>query len=176
MPAIHPIPPTVPRHAIKPEHFDFEPTRHIIQTEALGGGGGAIQHPFQLQDASTIAEPLYYNVRYGTVNDEAPTLVATDIALADDATNYIYLELTVGEDGLMTAVTVADNTTGKPADEDYAAYVLLGNIVTASGLVTTINQACTHSLRFAACGRTEADPVADPAVELVRGTYEFWGF
>jgi hypothetical protein len=131
------------------------------------GGGGTPEHPFQIQrvDADTV------NVRYGTCQDIEPTDVATDIDLTGSNTHTFYLDVEVDIDGIVVAVTLSHGTSGRPADTDYHGYITLGTVVTASAVITVINQAATHSLRVAMCGR-----VVDTGVLTVRGTYEFWGF
>lgn len=131
-----------------------------------------INHPFQISDAST-GGTAKVNVRFGTVNDDIPDGVATDITIADSTTNYIVLNCTLNVAGTITDSDIEDNTTGLPANDDDSAYILLGTVVTGSGTVTTINQAVTHSLRFTPCGRTDTGGET-PAVD-VAGVYEFWG-
>jgi hypothetical protein len=163
---IPPIPERKPIEPTKLDDFFFSPQEQIIKTTPVGGGGN-ITHPFQLY-AGTDANDIV--VRYGTIMDIAPTDVATDIALTDDATNYIFIESTLNVGGIITAASIETNTTGLPANADLAAYILIGNVLMASGEITAINQAITHSLRFTACGRiVEGESVTE------RGTYEFWG-
>lgn len=165
-----PIPSLTLKRQIGPTQiYKFEPTEDTIQSEPVGGGGGTIVHPFQITDASenTTAK---VSVRFGTVNDDIPDNVATAITVADNTTNYVYINCTLDLAGDITDTDIDDNTTGLPADSDYAAYILLGTVVTGTGTVTTINQAVTHSLRFTACGR-----VVDGETLTTAGSYEFWG-
>jgi hypothetical protein len=132
------------------------------------GGGGPPKHPFQILkvDDDTI------NVRYGTLQDIAPTNVATDIDLSTDGTHTVFLDVEIDINGVVLAVTLSTATTGQPADSDYHGYITLGDVVVASAVITTINQAATHSIRTAMCGRVVSEgPTLD-----ARGTYEFWGF
>jgi hypothetical protein len=130
-------------------------------------GGATFQHPFQIQrvDDGTI------NVRYGTLNDMVPTDVATDIAVSGSATHTFYLDVEIDIDGAIVAIDLLNGTTGQPADSDYHGYITIGQVVTVSDIITLINQAATHSLRFEMCGRVVEDDTL-----VVRGTYEFWGF
>jgi hypothetical protein len=109
-------------------------------------------------------------VRYGTVNDVVPTDVAVTLTPTDDATNYVQVELTLDAAGVITDTVLVVNTS-QQADGDYVAYILLGTVVvtgaTTEAVITAINQAVTHSLRFRTCDRVE-DPF-DP------GGYYFWG-
>lgn len=151
------------------EIYRLAPTIASLYSEwTKTGGGGAIEHPFQIQ-AGTAA--LGINVRYGTMQDNVPTNVATEQAITDDATNYVYLDLEIDLNGAFVACTLTISTTPQPADADYHGYITLGNVVAASGVIATINQACTHSLRFSMCGRVvDGETLVDP------GNYEFWGF
>jgi hypothetical protein len=151
-----------------PQSTRFDRQIDTVQTES--GGGGSLQFPFQILDASTGGTDKV-NVRYGTCQDVAPTGIATDTAITSSTTNYIYLHVTINLAGSVTAVELLHNTTGLPANGDYDGYILLGNVVTGSGVVTTINQAATHSLRTAMCGRVVTDGSLTTA-----GTWEFWGF
>lgn len=166
-----PIPPLTRRTKIGPESiYKFEPTEDVIQSEPVGSG--AIQHPFQMSDASenTTAK---VTVRFGTANDDIPDNIATALTLTNSTTNYVCLNCTLNVAGEITDSDLEVNTTGLPADDNDSAYILIGTVVTGSGTVTTINQAVTHSLRFAACGRT--DDGGSPAAVVLPGTYEFWG-
>ncbi len=130
-------------------------------------GSGTPQHPFQIQkiDDDTV------NVRYGTMQDIVPTDVATDIDVSGTDTFTFYLDVEVDLDGAVIAVTLSNSTTGQPADSDYHGYITIGTVVVASSVITAINQAATHSLRAAMCGRVVEDDTL-----ITRGTYEFWGF
>jgi len=168
---IPPVPPLAVRKQIGPPNiYKFEPTEDVIQSEPVGSG--AIQHPFQISDAST-GGTAKISVRFGTANDDIPDNIATDLTLTNSTTNYICLNCTLNVAGSITDSDLEVNTTGKPADDNDSAYILIGTVVTGTGTVTTINQAVTHSLRFAACGRT--DDGGSPAAVVDRGTYEFWG-
>lgn len=159
-------PKTYPRFIGSDEESSFE-----VDKEGGGGGGGAITHPFQLTEVTGGANPAII-ARYGTCMDVVPTNVdETFDTLTDNMTNVICLEVTVATDGSFVSATMISEDTTQPADTDTEAYITLGTVVLASGVITEINQACTHSLRFATCGREFTGEVVD-----VRGTYEFWGF
>jgi hypothetical protein len=154
-----------PRPLAARQLFSFQ------NTAGGGGGGGAITHPFQIQDASTGGdEPeAKINVRYGTVMDLAPTGVGTDIAVTASCT--VYLDVEVDIDGEVIAATLMVEEGAQPADEDYHGYITLGTVEVEDGAITAINQAATHSLRMAMCGRE-----VDGESLVTAGTYEFWGF
>lgn len=138
-----------------------------IESPPPGGGGGKLEYPFQIQkvDDDTV------NVRFGTLNDIAPTNVATDIDVTGTDTFTFYLDVEVDLDGVVIAVTLSNGTAGQPADADYHGYITLGTVGVVSSVIAIINQAATHSLRMAMCGRV----VTDGSL-TTRGTYEFWGF
>ena len=138
-----------------------------LSSTAKGGGGTVtLEHPFQIYDG-TAANQI--KVRYGTLQDIEPTDVGTDVTLATDDTHDIYLDVEVDLAGTVIAATLATGT--KPADEDYHGNILLGTVEVYESTVIAINQACTHSLRLAMCGRTD-----DEVDLLTRGTYDFRGF
>ena len=144
--------------------------RSIDKVEMVPSAGGDIQFPFQLTDVSTGGS-AYINARYGTVQDVEPTNTATSIAVSSDGTWTIYVHITIDINGVMLTAELLAALTGQPADTDYDGYITIGTVVVASGLITTINQAATHSLRTAMCGR-----VVTSGVLTTRGVYEFWGF
>lgn len=135
---------------------------------ATGEGGGDITHPFQISKAGANK----VKIRYGTLNDATPTGVAVDRTLTGEGTHTIYLVLTLALTtlGEVTAVAVGSSTSGVPADDDTHAHIILGTAVMSGGSVTVVNQAVTHSLRFAACGRDNSPPA-----DFIPGAYEFWG-
>ena len=150
---------------------DGGPIEDVISSEGGGGGSGAITHPFQITEVTGGASPAII-ARYGTVMDVVPTNVdETFDTLTDNATNVICIEVTVATDGTLASVAMIAEVATQPADTDTEAYLTLGTVVLASGVITEINQACTHSLRFATCGR-----VVEGESITTRGTYEFWGF
>ncbi len=168
----HPFPQFVRSPTLSQPLLPVQFDRQIDPPRGASGGGAPtdVQFPFQITESATA---LNVKVRYGTVMDIEPTDVATDLPLTDDATNYIYIQNTLDVDGNVTASAIGVNTTGLPTNDTDNAYILIGNVVCADGVVSTINQAITHSLRFAACGR-ENDG-GDPPVVTVDGSYEFWG-
>ncbi len=150
----------------------------VIGSTARGNGGAVtIEHPFQIRNVSTgggtpVAK---INVRYGTVQDVEPANVAVDSTLSTSGTYSIFLEVEVNLAGTIVGASVEAALTGLPANTDYFGYVLLGTVVVADSgsgkTVTQINQAATHSLRMAVCGR-----VVDGSTLTTPGTFEFWGF
>lgn len=143
-------------------------TLRSLVRPAGGGGASTLEHPFQIQriDDDTV------NVRFGTLNDIVPTDVATDIDVSGTNTYTFYLDVEIDIDGVVVAVTLSNATSGQPPDDDYHGYITLGTVVVASSVITATNQAATHSLRMAMCGReVSSGPTLD-----ARGTYEFWGF
>jgi hypothetical protein len=126
-------------------------------------GGGAFAFPFEISVGTAT-----FTVRYGTVEDIAPTDIATPIAWTDDATNTIYLDCTLDADGFVTAAAVSVSTTGVPADTYDHAYKLIGEVIVADGVVTTVNQSLMFSQGFQACNRDPEDPETTP------GSYQFF--
>lgn len=138
-----------------------------IDSPPAAPGKAGFQFPFQITKVNTTT----VNVRYGTMMDVVPANVATDIALTDDGTNTFYLDVEIDIDGNVIGVTLSHATSGQPANTDYHGYITIGSVEVVSGLITAINQAATHSLRMAMCGRVVTGPVLTQP-----GTYEFWGF
>ncbi len=138
-----------------------------IDSPPAAPGKAGFQFPFQINKI----DPATVNVRYGTLMDIPPANIATDIPLTVDGTNTFYLDVEVDIDGVVIAVTLSNGTSGQPADTDYHGYITLGSVILTSGIITGINQAATHSLRMAMCGR-----VVSSGALVVPGTYEFWGF
>lgn len=132
--------------------------------EPGGGGGGTLQFPFQIVLGAGTAT---FTVRYGTIEDTAPTDVGTPLPWTDDATTTIWIDSTLDSDGLITAATIDSGTSGIPADTFSHAYKLVGEVVADSG-VATVNQSLMFSQSFQACGRDPNDPETTP------GTYQYW--
>ena len=111
------------------------------------------------------------------MQDAVPTGgVGGTIALTSTGTWIIYLDVTVDINGVMTAVSANAATTGQPANGDYDGYITIGQVIVgldahSNMVITSINQASTHSLRFGICGRQ----VVSGSLIAV-GTFEFWGF
>lgn len=143
--------------------------KQVDEIVNAGAAGSSITFPFQIYDTSTPMVQQVH-VRYGTCNDVEPTNVDTDIAVSAGV-NTLYLKVTVNLDGVQTAVELDIATTGQPADTDYEGYITLGQVTVSGGLITSIDQAATHSLRMAMCGR-----IVTTGSLTFRGTYEFWGF
>ena len=152
--------------------FQFDRSIDEIIQPAAGGGG--IQFPFQLQNTSTVSggSPVpKVNVRYGTVMDVEPTNCETDLALTAGQTTIVYIHVVVDINGVMLSTEIL-TATSQPADTSYDGYITIGNVVVdGGGNVTSVNQAMTHSLRMAMCGR-----VVTGGVLTTPGTFEFWGF
>lgn len=165
------MPPT-----IKPFSFPIlannEPSirfdRQIDTIGSNGGGGGGEEG---------IVPPLYLvsvdsenvKVTFGQVNGITPTDVNTNIDVSgSDGTWAIYLHATLGADGVPTAVEVLSSSAGTvPSDDADNSYILVGQAVVASSLITTVNTSLAWSQTFTTCGRDSADPETTP------GTY-FW--
>lgn len=133
-------------------------------------GGGDIQFPFQILDKSDDTDTQAW-VRFGTVMDVEPTGCETNIVFTSDDVYTIYVNVTVDINGVQTAVEIDNGTGGQPADSDYNGYLTLGVVTVDGGKITLIQQAATHSLRFAMCGR-----VVSSSTLITAGTFEFWGF
>jgi hypothetical protein len=127
-------------------------------------GVAVLTHPFQIQN-------FYANikVRYGTVNDLAPSGLAANVTPNNTATSNVWINCTLAANGVLTAAALQVSTSALPAASTYQAYKLIGQVTVAENVVTSINQAVTHSMGFYACDRDDADPATTP------GTYEFWG-
>lgn len=146
--------------------------RQIDPPQGSGGAdaGGSIQFPFQLQDksAGTTAQ---FEARYGTVMDVEPTNCETVIALTDNTTTIIYIHVVVDDPGNFVSAEILTGA-AQPADGTYDGYITIGQAITGTGIITSLGQAMTHSLRMAMCNRTVdgGGHVANP------GSFEFWGF
>lgn len=167
-----PIVPTPVINRSIPPSTRFDRSIDALPSPSGGGGGATLQFPFQLQDHSTTGgTPVaIVNVRYGTMMDVEPTNCETDITLVD-GTNTIYIHITIDINGEFLTAEILTGTSGQPANGDYDGYITLGTFVVASGLVTSVNQAATHSLRMQMCGRIVTDGTL-----TTPGDYEFWGF
>lgn len=140
----------------------------IKSTVAPGrsGGGTVINHPFKITQTSDTT----VDISYGTLNDLVPSPLT--LTISTNGTRVIYLDATLSLAGVITSVAVA-SAASQPADSDTHAYITIGSVVVASSIITTVNQAATHSLRFNACDRV----VNEDGITLDnRGVYEFWGF
>lgn len=129
-----------------------------------GGGGGTITPAFELSiiDADNI------QVRAGAVANVVATGTATNIDInGSDGTKKIFLDCTIDTDGLVTAVAVDWDDTAVPSDTSTHAYLLIGEAVVASAVVTSVTTLRPFSKDFIACGRDTADSTTTP------GTYHF---
>ena len=136
---------------------------------ARGGGGGAsLLLPFKIRDISPDEETPTIKVVFGTVMDVTPSNVETDLEPGDDAINTIYLEVTINAAGQVTAAAVTVSTGPLPTNDTYAAYILIGYVTVAAGVITLINQSLYFSQGFKACDRDTADPETTP------GSYQFF--
>jgi hypothetical protein len=125
-----------------------------------------IDHPFKIVQTSDTT----VDITHGTLNDLVPSPLT--LTISTNGTRVIYLDATLNLAGAITSVAVTSGAS-QPADSDTHAYITIGSVVVASSIITTVNQAATHSLRFNACDRV----VNEDGVTLDnRGTYEFWGF
>lgn len=145
-----------------------------IPTSLAGGGGGAgTTPPLWLLKADST----HLKVTFGQVNGITPSAgwggggddvgVSVDISGYADGTYNIYMNTTLGANGVPTAVQVDANTSAVPANSTYAAYRLIGQAVIASGAVVSVAPSMAWSQEFVTCGRNSADPATTP------GTY-FW--
>ena len=110
------------------------------------------------------------NVRYGTVMDVEPNNCATDITLSNSTTNIVYIHVTIDINGNFLTAEILTGAS-LPANGNYDGYIAIGQVVVDGSGNMTINQAMTHSLRMAMCGR-----VVTGGVLTTAGTFEFWGF
>jgi hypothetical protein len=138
-----------------------------------GGGGGGVTPPFWL----TAPDTTHLKVQFGQVNGITPSGgwagggndvgVSVDASGWTDGTYNIYLDATLGSDGIPTAVTITKSTSAVPSNTSTHAYMLIGTAVLASGVVGTVSPSLAWSQTFVACGRDSADPTTTP------GTY-YW--
>jgi hypothetical protein len=169
MPAIPPIPPRRPATPPPEDDTLFTPQQQVLKTEPLGGAGGSFELPFQIYDVSPDSETPTVRVRYGTVMDIEPTGVETDIEITPDTSLSLYLECTIDDDGVVTAVTLETTTGSVPSSDTYVAILLVG-IATADTDPNqlSISQSLYFSQGFSTCNRDPEDPATEP------GTYEFF--
>lgn len=147
-----------------------EPAERMSRTidrvpTSLGTGGGApFRPPLWLIRYSTTE----VFVTAATVNGLTPTNIATAIDISASSTTWnIYLDATLGSDGIPTAVTVTASTSAIPADTSTHAYIAIGTAVVTAGEITSVSPTLAWSQTFVTCGRDSADPTTTP------GTY-FW--
>lgn len=146
--------------------------RQIDPPQGQGADSGtAIQFPFQLISNVTDTGIAQVYARYGTVMDAEPVHCEIFINVPDGATTVVYIHVIVDDPGNFVSSEILTGA-AQPADSTYDGYITIGQITTASGIVTSLNQAMTHSLRMAMCNRTVdgGGHVANP------GSFEFWGF
>lgn len=137
--------------------------------EAGGGGGstGSNALPFGISDTSPNANFASVNVRFGTVGNNTPAGVGSDITLSIPNSNTtIYLNVTINNNGAVTAGFVSSGN-AVPADNATKAYHLIGNVRVINNIVTTIDQSLLFAQEFVACNRNTSDPTTTP------GTY-YW--
>lgn len=137
--------------------------RSIDRTPPPTGGGSAFSFPFQINDVSEEMDPKV-NVRFGTVEDIAPTDVGTDLAMSDGETNIIYIDCTLDAEGIVTAASLEVDIGSLPADLWDHAYKLIGYVTVTGGEVEEILQSLMFSQGFAPCGRDVDDPETTPGV------------
>ena len=142
----------------------FGRTIDRIPASLGGGGGGGFIPPMWLRRYSSTE--VY--VTAATVNGLTPTNIATAIDISASSTTWnVYLDATLGSDGIPTAVTVTASTSAIPADTSTHAYIAIGTAVVAAGEITSVSPTLAWSQTFVTCGRDSADPTTTP------GTY-FW--
>lgn len=146
-----------------------------IERPALAAGGASFTFPFQLTDGTVTLGSPQVSINYGTLQDNLPTGMSSPVAVATAGTWYVYLHLTVDINGVFVSAACVVSQTPMPANDDYDGYILLGQLTVASVsgnlVITVINQAATHSLRYGMCGRQ----VVSGSL-IAAGTFEFWGF
>jgi hypothetical protein len=149
--------------------FTRAPGGHLLSVDAVqmgaviaagggGGGGGVLLRPFTIyrNGANQIS------IIAGLLNNLTPTLGGAPLTDAPppqssaltDATQLVYLAVTTDADGIATGVTVGIATT-LPANTATLAHIQLGQVVVASGSITTITQQRNGSLWHQRCGATE---------------------
>ena len=112
------------------------------------GGAGPFIPPLWLRRYSDTEA----FVTDATVNGFTPTNINAPISISSDATWNIYLDATVSATtGAVSAVTVTASTSAVPADTSTHAYRLIGTVVRASGVITTVSPVLAWSQEFVAC-------------------------
>lgn len=145
--------------------FDRSIDRIPDVTGSGGGGGTPFIPPLWLSkvDDSNVI------VSAGTVGGLVPTGVATNLDVSGtDGTWNIFITAGLNAAGDVTGASINGNTTTVPADDSSTAYYLIGNVVVASSIITSVSPTLAWSQEFAACGRDPADPGTTP------GTYYFF--
>jgi hypothetical protein len=140
-----------------------------LRAVEAGGGGGATNVgalPFGINDTSPNANFASVNVRFGTVGNNTPAGVSTDINLTIPNSNTcIYLNVTIDNNAGVTAGFISTGNS-VPSDNSTKAYRLIGNVAVLNNVVT-IDQALLFSQEFVACDRNTADIANTP------GTYHW---
>jgi len=135
-----------------------------------GGSGGTVYAnglPFGINDTSPNANYAQVNVRYGTVGNNVPTNVASNISLTTPNSNTsIYINATINNNGAVTGAVVSTGN-NVPADTSTQAYKLIGNVRVSGSAVTVIDQSLLFSQEFVVCGRNTTD------INNTPGTY-YW--
>lgn len=169
----------------------FDPDRHLAELRASHAIQQNAGDPFNISARITelemlmrkrtnnpataagtgITPPLYLNkidganvfVVFGQVSGITPTGVAENINVSGtDGTWSIYLDCTLGDDGVPTAVDVLNGTSGVPDDATDHAYRLIGEADVSSGAITAVRPSLMFSQDFVTCGRDATDPETTP--------------
>jgi hypothetical protein len=134
---------------------------------ASGGGASANSLPFGISDTSPNANFASVNVRFGTVGNNTPAGVSSDITLTIPNSNTcVYLNITIDNNAGVTAGFISSGNS-VPADNSTKAYHLIGNVRVINNVVTQIDQSLLFSQEFVACDRNVSDPTTTP------GTYHW---
>ena len=123
------------------------------------------QLPFGINDISPNANFARVNVRFGTVGNNVPAGVGTDINLTMPNSNTtIYLNITIDNNAFVTAASINTGAVPSP-NTSTKAYALIGNVRVINNVVSVIDQSLLYSQTFVACNRNTSDPTTAP------GTY-----
>ena len=149
--------------------------RSIDPPMADGGPGGGA--PFLPPLWLIAADGTHLKVMFGQVNLITPSGgwagggndvgVNVDISGYSDGTYNVYLNATLGADGVPTAVEVDANTSAVPANSTYQSCNLIGIAEIAGGAIVSVTTNLAWAQTFVTCGRDATDPATTP------GTY-FW--
>lgn len=140
--------------------IQFTATEHniVISQKFEEVEGEEETHPFKVTDATDLMGAKVY-VKFGQVNSVTPTISGTDLddssppALTITVSGVVYLEVTVNNNGAVTAVEVK-NASSLPTATSTKGYLTLATVTKTGSTITAINQSVTHSLQHYKCGST----------------------
>lgn len=116
-----------------------------------GGGGGATTGDWPLKLVAVDTENV--KVLLGTIQGFTPTNVATNIDVSGtDGTWTIYMHATLSGTTVTAVEVLTDNTGGAvPSDDATNSYRLIGRVVVASSLITSVSPSMAWSMALTIC-------------------------